>query len=137
MYTGGIIMAVQKVNVNFTNEFRGQLIGPRGTAEIGLEEGTVSPYDMLYGALASCLYSTFLDVAEKKRIKFESMNIEVTGEKREESPTILKWVNVKMIVKNADKEKGLIEAAELAAKYCSIYYTLAQIADMNLEIEFV
>jgi len=130
-------MAVQKVNVNFTNKFRGQLIGPKGITEIGSEEGTVSPYDMLFGALASCLYATFLDVAEKKRIGFESMDIEVTGDKRTESPTILKWVNVKMTVKNADKEKGLRDAAELAAKYCSIYYTLAQIADMNLEIEFI
>lgn len=129
-------MAVQKINVNFSDTFRGQLIGPRGTTEIGLEEGTVSPYDMLYGALASCLYATFLEIAKKKRINFESMNIEVAGEKREETPTILKWVRVKMRVKNADKEKGLIEAAELAAKYCSIYYTLAQIADVNLEIEF-
>lgn len=129
-------MSVKKVNVVFGNTFRGQLQAPNGSAEIGTEEGTVSPYDMLFGALASCLYSTFLDVAEKKRISYDSMAIEVSGEKREEIPTILKWVHVKMTVKGADKEKGLRQAAELAAKYCSIYHTLAQVAEMKLEIYF-
>ncbi len=42
-----------------------------------------------------------------------------------------------MIIKNAEKEKGLVQAAELGARYCSIYHTLAQIADMELEVEFI
>ncbi len=129
-------MAVKTIEVKFTNEFRGQLIGPRGTTEIGQVEGTVAPYDMLFGALASCLYSTFLDIAVKKRINFDSVDIEVSGEKREEIPMILSWVTVKLKVKNADKEKGLRQAADLATQYCSIYHTLAQVAEMKLEIEF-
>ena len=99
--------------------------------------GSLAPYDMLYGALASCLYSTFLDVAKKKHIDFDSVDMQVTGEKRTESPTTLKWVNVKMVIKNAQKEEGLLKSAELAAKYCSIYQTLAHVADMKLEVEFI
>ena len=125
------------VQVKFNDEFKGELIGPRGTTQIGAEEGTVAPYDMLYGALASCLHATFMSIAKKKRIAYESVNYDVTGEKREEVPTILKWVNVKMTIKNADKEVGLKKAAELAAEYCSIYHTLSQIAEMTLEVEFI
>lgn len=130
-------MAIQKNNIKFTNEFNGELITERGNVKIGSGNGEVYPYDMLFGALASCLYATFLDVAKKKHIEYKSVDIEVTGEKRTETPTTLKWVNVKMIIKDAQKEAGLIKSAELAAKYCSIYQTIALVADMNLEIEFI
>ncbi|MBN2794705.1 MAG: OsmC family protein [Clostridia bacterium] len=132
-----VIMSTLKVDVNFNDTFSGQLVGPRGQAEIGAKEGTVAPYDMLFGALASCLHATFMGIAQKKKISYESVHYEVTGEKREEVPTILKWVNVKMTVKNAEKEAGLIKAAELASQYCSIYHTLSQIAEMKLDVEFI
>ncbi|MGB3367447.1 MAG: OsmC family protein [Acidaminobacteraceae bacterium] len=130
-------MTIQKNNIKFTNEFKGELITPRGNVKIGSGYGEVYPYDMLFGALASCLYATFLDVANKKHINYDSVDIEVTGEKRNETPTTLEWVNVKISIKNAEKEDGLVKSAELAAKYCSIYQTIALVADMNLEVEFI
>lgn len=129
-------MSKQRVQVEFGQDFRGQLIGPRGQAEIGSGEGTVAPYDMLFGALASCLHATFMGIAQKKRVGFESVAYEVTGEKREEVPTILTWVNVKMIIKGGEKPSGLTKAAHLAAEYCSIYHTLSQVAEMTLDVEF-
>lgn len=129
-------MAEKRIQVQFTNDFKGELIGPRGKVNVGIEEGTLEPYDMLLGGLASCMYATFLGISEKKRIKFESANIEVTGEKREEVPTTLKWVNVKMVIKNAEKEKGLVKAMELAADYCSIYQTISKVAEMSWDVEF-
>lgn len=130
-------MSKLKVDVQFDDSFSGQLIGPRGQAEIGAKEGTVAPYDMLFGALASCLHATFMGIAQKKKIGYESVHYDVTGEKREEVPTILKWVHVKMTIKGAEKQKGLVKAAEMASEYCSIYYTLSQIADMKLDVEFI
>jgi len=130
-------MAVRKAIINFTNDFKGELITSKAKAPIGSEEGTLAPYDMLFGALASCLYATFLSVAEKKRITFESASIEVTGEKREEVPATLKWVNVKITVKDASKEKGLTQAADLATQYCSIYQTIGHVAEMSWEIDFL
>jgi len=129
-------MAILKINTLFKPEFSGELITERARVPIGSEDGALYPYDMLLGALASCLYSTFLDIAEKKRIKYDSCDIEVTGEKRTEIPTTLKWVNVKMTIKNAEKEKGLIQAAELAGQYCSIYQTLSHVATMTTEVVF-
>jgi len=130
-------MAIQKNNIKFTNEFKGELITSRGNVKIGSDDGEVYPYDMLFGSLASCLYSTFLDVAKKKHINYDSVEMEVVGEKRTETPTTLKWVNVKIIIKNAEKEEGLVKSAELAAKYCSIYQTIALVAEMKLEVEFI
>lgn len=129
-------MAVRKTDIYFENVFRGEMHVESGTLALGVEAGTFEPYDLLFGALASCLYATFLDVAKKKKINFESVHIVVTGEKRTEVPTTLTWVDTKMLVKGAEKEKGLEKAFELATKYCSIYQTLAQVADMTWSIEF-
>lgn len=125
-----------KVDVAFENHFKGELIGPRGKTDIGGDEGTLAPYDLLMGGLASCLYATFLDIARKKRIGFGSANIEVTGEKRDTIPMMFSWVNTKIVIQGPEKEKGLIEAFELATKYCSIYQTIAHVAEMTWEVEF-
>ncbi len=109
-------MAIQSVNLNFTNTFKGELIGPKGRVDVGSEKGTLAPYDMLYGALASCLYATFLGIAEKKRIGFESVEFEVSGEKREEVPTILKWVKVRMIIKKCRKRKRACSSSRVRCK---------------------
>lgn len=130
-------MLQKNVKVKFANRFEGELIATHGTAKIGGEAERLAPYDMLFGALASCLYSTFLDVAKKKRIAFERVEIEVSGEKRETIPTTLKWVNIECVIYHAQKQKGLEEAFKLATEYCSIYQTIAHVAEMTYDVRFV
>ncbi|MBE0450343.1 MAG: OsmC family protein [Clostridia bacterium] len=129
-------MERKEVSLVFSNGFNGELIAPNGTCRIGAEKDTLAPYDMLFGALASCLYSTFLDVAEKKRINYDRVEMVVTGEKRDEIPATLKWVKVKAVVFNAEKELGLEQSFKLATEYCSIYETISKVAEMSYEIHF-
>jgi len=129
-------MAVRKTDIYFGNTFRGELDVSSGKLPLGVEQGTFEPYDLLFGALASCLYATFLDVAKKKKINFESAHIVVTGEKRTEVPTVLSWVDTKITIKGAEKEAGLEKAFELATKYCSIYQTIEQVAKMTWSAHF-
>ncbi len=130
-------MAVQKIEVRFNKGFKGELIAKNAKAAVGNQEGELAPYDMLLGSLATCLYSTFLDVLEKKRIEFEGANIIVTGEKRKEIPPTLTWVNILLEVRNASNEKAVMKAAELAKKYCSVYETISKVAKMSLEVKLV
>ncbi len=60
----------------------------------------------------------------------------VEGEKREEVPTTLKTVHLKVTISGASEEKGLTKALDLAGKYCSIYQTISHVADMSHEIIF-
>lgn len=131
-------MAIISVKTPFNNDFTGELVTGRARVEIGTGEGRLAPYDMLLGALSSCLYATFLGVVEKKRLVFESCDIEVKGEKRAEIPTTLEWCQVEMRIKGAveGKEKHYIEAAKLAGEYCSIYQTLSHVANMSIEVIF-
>ena len=128
-------MAVQKIEVKFRDGFKGELIAKNAKAAVGNQKGELAPYDMLLGALATCLYSTFLDVLKKKRINFDGANVIVTGEKRETIPMTLNWVNIVIEVINASNEKGVLKAAELAKKYCSVYETISKVADMKLEVK--
>jgi putative redox protein len=130
-------MDKKEVTLKFTNEFDGDLIAPKSIVKIGSEDGTVAPYDMLLGALGSCLYSTFLDVMKKKRIKFERFEMVITGEKRTEVPTTLKWVNVDAKVYGPEKENGVSESFRLATEYCSIYKTISHVAEMSYEISIL
>jgi putative redox protein len=131
-------MIVKQADIFFENAFNGKLTVPNGEVAIGSEVGTVGPYDMLIGALAGCLYSTFLDVVEKKKGRFDTAEFHVEWEKRTEVPTTLKWVNIKLtILGTVEKDKlGMKKAAQLAAKYCSIYQTVSHVAEMSLEIVF-
>lgn len=129
-------MVKKEVTLNFTNEFKGDLIAPNTTVKIGSEEGTLEPYDMLLGALGSCLYATFIEIAVKKRIKYDGLEMHITGEKRDEIPTTLKNVNIDVVITNAEKEKGLEQAFKISTEYCSIYTTISKVAEMNYNITF-
>ncbi|OJV63040.1 MAG: hypothetical protein BGO41_10060 [Clostridiales bacterium 38-18] len=130
-------MSLKEVTLKFTNEFSGELVAPKGIVKIGTEEGTVLPYDMLLGALGSCLYSTFLDIMNKKRVPYDRAEIHIVGEKRTEVPTTLKWVKVDFKIVNPEKEVGIEQAVKLATEYCSIYQTISHVADMSYTFSIV
>src|SRR6056297_2132887 len=127
-------MNKKEVKMRFESEFLGELIANKGRATVGVEENTLEPYDMLFGALGSCYYSTFLDVAKKKRIDFDHAEIHIEGVKKDTPPTTLEWVKVRLDVKNSSNNLGLEKAASLAAEYCSVYVTISKVADISWEI---
>jgi len=132
-------MAVREMDIYFENGFNGVAKAPKADLKIGMNEGEVLPYDMLFAALASCLYATFLEIAEKKKLTYQSCNIKVTGEKRSQVPTTLAWVKVLFEIKGLDlsKEKAAIKSADLASKYCSIYQTISQVAEMSFQVTLI
>ena len=55
--------------IRFENGFNGELLLDEGSVKIGRTPGGAAPYDMLYGALASCLYATFLGILDGLKLK--------------------------------------------------------------------
>lgn len=129
---------MNQVRLEFTNEFSGELSAKNGKVAIGTHEGAVLPYELLAGALGSCLYATFLDVVRKMRLDFTTCTLDIDWEKREEVPTTMKRGHVKAVILGADNEKrGKYEHAfTLATEYCSIYHTVSQVAELSYEVEF-
>lgn len=108
----------------------------RGSVRIGGDAGEFYPYDLLLGALSACFYSTLHDVLVKKKMTIPSVEIVVTGEKREALPTTLSWVNLDITVTGKVDQKQFLRSIELAAKYCSIHATLSKVATMTHEVRF-
>lgn len=131
-------MSRQEVSVKFEDGFKGTLVSENGTVKLGRQEGGLMPYNLLLGGLASCLYATFLDIVEKKKISYDKAEIDIVGIKREEVPTTLEDTTVVLTITGADEasHKGLSKSLDLSAKYCSIYQTIAQVSKMHHEIKF-
>lgn len=131
-------MSETRVKLRFTREFEGWLEAENGSAAIGKHaEGKLRPYDLMLGALGACYYATFVGIADKMKLAYDRVEIDIHGVKREEVPTTLKTVDMVLKVAGAADSKGFERASDLAAKYCSVHETIAKVAEISLKVEFV
>lgn len=127
-------MSKQNVSLKFEQAFKGTLNAENGSLNFGVASGEFKPYDLLLGALGSCLYATFLEIVNKKRLTYDEVLIDIEGIKRTEIPTTLETVSLIVTVKGANKEKGFDQALKLATEYCSVYQTISKVADMSYRL---
>ena len=124
------------IKLKFDPHFSGELESPTTKVPVGRTNHGILPYHMLYGALGSCFYATFIGVAEKMRLTFAKAEINISGEKREEAPATLKHVLIEVTIFDASHEDKIKKACEMGAKYCSIYETISRVAEMELIVKF-
>lgn len=129
-------MKADHVKLVFDNQFVGEMTSPKGTIKVGSQDQGMQPYHLLFGAIASCFYATFLSVANKMRLTFSDVEIEVSGIKRDQTPATLEQVTIAMIVYHGSDEEKLRKAADLGAKYCSIHETVSKVANIDLLVTF-
>lgn len=130
-------MAVDNILIQFDPNFVGTMTSPSGSIRLGDQEGGMAPYHLLFGALGSCFYATFLSIAKKKRLTFAKAEIEISGEKRTEVPPTLQHVKIRLVVHNPSDEEGFLRSAHLGAQFCSIHETISKVAQMEHEVQFV
>jgi len=123
-------------HLSFSEGYQGTLSLREGSIAIGVQDDQARPYDLLQGALVACLHSTFLEILTKKRCELKFADYDVSGEKRDEVPTMLQSVHVKVILPAGPHEDAYLKSMELATKYCSVYNTLSQVAKMSYSIKF-
>lgn len=111
----------------------------RGQVPISSKAGGFYPYDFLLGALSACFHATLLSIMKKQRKETPVMDIFVSGEKRESTPETLKWVDMRIRAVGVEESERVRfeKAVDMAAKHCSIHETLAQVAEMTHQVEYV
>ena len=130
-------MALDTIKQVWDSQFRGEMETPTGKVTLGDQEQGIYPYHLLFGALGSCFYSTFLSIATKKRLTFDKAIVEVSGNKGiGKEVNLLEKVTVKLTITNPSNEKGLNRSAELGAKFCSIHETISRVAEIDLIVYF-
>jgi putative redox protein len=123
------------VLLTFGNEFEGTLRAAHHEVPVGSgKDGALAPYDMMLGALGSCFYSTFTDIAKKMRLHYERAEVAIHGVKRAEVPTTLETVDMVFTVYDAADSRGFERATELAAKHCSEHETIAKVLAISLKL---
>ena len=130
-------MKQDTIQLEFANTFVGSATSPSGRVVIGQQPDGMAPYHLLFSALGSCFYATFLSVANKKRLQFTRANIVINGVKRDAVPATLQEVVMDFTIVGGTDEEGLRRSAQLGAKYCSIHETISQVADVKLNVTFV
>lgn len=129
-------MKTDQIKLEFQNEAKGKVIAPRGEIKIGDGEGEYAPYHLLYGALGSCYYYTFLALCRKQKLEFDKVKVTIDGEKHESSVALLKEVIVDVEIWSKDNKDRITKAAGQGAKYCSIYNTIQSIpAEVILKVK--
>lgn len=134
----GDIMELDNVRIDWQQGFVGEMIFLSGKILVGDQPNGVQPYNLLFGALASCFYSTFLSIATKKRLSFDSASVEVSGVKKETGDIrTLEKALIVLTIKNPSDENQLNNSALLGAKFCSIHETISKVAEIKLEVKFI
>ena len=127
----------QHIEISFEYPFRGIARNKEGySVKIGSEDGDARPYDLLLSALGACFYATFVSITNEKKLSFEKVEIDLSGEKRDEVPMTLKSCRIVLKVMGAENQQGFQESLDLASKNCSIYQTITHVAEMEAELQF-
>ena len=97
-----------------------------------------TPMDTVLIALGGCTGMDVVSILEKMHVKFESLDIDIKGERAEEHPRIYKRIEIIYKVRGDVDEEKVKKAAELSMeKYCSVAAMLKKSAEIEHRVEIL
>lgn len=85
------------------------------------KENHFSPTEMLLLSMGTCSSDDVVSILKKMRLDIESYDVTVYGERREEHPKTLKFVNITYIINGRIDPAKIKRAINLSlTKYCSV-----------------
>ncbi len=95
------------------------------------------PYHFLLGALSGCFYMTLREIANKMKVSFSSVEMDLSCTKRQTAPTTMDYCQLKIRAFGVEDKAKFESACEKTSRYCSIFQTLKQVATIEYEIKFL
>lgn len=93
-----------------------------GSEAIGGQGLGVRPMELVLMAVGSCSALDLVSILKKQRQEITDFSIDVTGDRREEIPTIFTKIHILFRLKGTIDSLKAEKAAELAVKkYCSVH----------------
>jgi putative redox protein len=97
-----------------------------------------TPMDTVLIALGGCTGMDVVSILEKMHVKFESLGIDIKGERAKEHPKIYTHIEVIYRIRGDVDEEKVKKAAELSMeKYCSVAAMLKKSAEIEYRIEIL
>lgn len=82
--------------------------------------------ELIAMGLAACMAAVTTSLMAKRRLPFESIRIEVDGDRNEASPTEFRSVAIRVHLRGATAgQEELQKVIDLAAKHCPAHHTLS------------
>jgi putative redox protein len=104
----------------------------------GKSNSAAGPMEMLLGALGACTTVDIVLILEKKRQKLATLEIEISGERAPDPPSV--WTKIEMVYRLSGQleEKAVRDAIELSQnKYCSVAAMLRKTAAITYRFEIL
>jgi putative redox protein len=115
-------------------------VGPSGHAvpfDSNRKSNTApGPMEYLLHALGACTATDVVEILRKKRQKLEALEVEVSGERAAEPPTV--WIKLEIVyrLRGHLNDKAVRDAIELSEnKYCSVAAMLRKTAPIHFRYE--
>ncbi len=121
-----------------SEEFLATMPSGRAVPFDGKSTSAAGPMEMLLGALGSCTAIDIVMILEKKRQKLSTLEIEISGERAKDPPTV--WTKIEMVYRLSGQleEKAVRAAIELSQnKYCSVAAMLRKTAEITYRFEIL
>mgnify|MGYP005688588975 FL=1 len=95
-----------------------------------------SPMELLLMGVAGCSSIDIISILNKQKVVFDSLEIDVDGERVDKpAPSLFTKIHARISVNGDVKPEKIFRAAELSfTKYCSVSLTLAATADISFSI---
>ena len=106
----------------------------------GGEETALSPMENVLASLAACSsYHVVTILKKKKRQDFSDYSVEMTADRRDESPRVFTSIHLKYIIKGKNISKEAVESAIRLSeeKYCSVGGMLKNAVKMTSSYEIL
>jgi putative redox protein len=131
---------MQVAKVRWVGEEKFLAIGPSGHA-VPLDSDRKSnsapgAMELLLLALGSCTATDVVDILRKKRQKLDALEVEVSGERAADPPTV--WTKLEIVyrLRGSLDEKAVRDAIQLSEdKYCSVAAMLKKTAPIHFRFE--
>jgi putative redox protein len=115
----------------------GKLHNDRGSVlEMSGKSGAFAAYELLLGALSHCLWATYYSIAQKMKLQYGEVDLDITGIKRDEKVATLETVDIIVTASDIEDRDKFEKAFEIATRYCSTYQTINQVAKMNWSVKY-
>ncbi len=115
-------------------------VGPSGHAvpfDSNRKSNTApGPMEYLLHALGACTATDVVEILRKKRQKLEALEVEVSGERAADPPTV--WIKLEIVyrLRGHLSDKAVRDAIELSEnKYCSVAAMLRKTAPIHFRYE--
>ncbi len=110
-----------------------------GPEEFGGSNAGIRPKELILLGLAGCTASDVVSILQKKRVKLDDFEINISAETSDDHPVIYKSINLEYVFYGKDiKEKDVERAIELSStKYCGVTAMLEKTVNITNNYKIV